>query len=115
MSSKINSPIIWADVPDPSVIAAGDYFYMVSTSMHMMPGCPIMRSKDLVNWEIVNYVFDTLEDNDQHNMIDGGHIYSKDSWAACLREHNGSYYVCFSSLDTRQFYVYRTNDIDQGN
>ncbi|GIP17247.1 beta-xylosidase [Paenibacillus montaniterrae] len=115
MSSKINNPIIWADVPDPSVIAAGEYFYMVSTSMHMMPGCPIMRSKDLVNWEIVNYVFDTLEDNDQHNMIDGGHIYSKGSWAACLREHNGIYYVCFSSLDTRQFYVYHTNDIDQGN
>lgn len=111
----IKNPVIWADVPDPSVIAVGDYFYMVSTSMHTMPGCPIMRSKDLANWEIVNYVFDTLEDNEAHNMIDGKHIYSKGSWAACLREHNGIFYVCFSSLDVNQFYVYRTTDIAQGN
>lgn len=57
------NPVIWADVPDPDVIRVGDDFYMVSTTMHLMPGCPIMHSKDLVNWEIINYVFDTLEDS----------------------------------------------------
>ena len=113
-STMIQNPIIWADVPDPSVIAVGDYFYMVSTSMHSMPGCPIMRSRDMANWEIISYVFDTLEDNDQHNMVDGKNIYSKGSWATCLREHNGVFYVCFSSNDTRQFYVYRSSSIEQG-
>lgn len=29
---------------------------MVSTSMHSMPGCPIMKSNNLKDWEIVNYV-----------------------------------------------------------
>lgn len=110
----IRNPVIWADVPDPSVIAVGDCFYMVSTSMHTMPGCPIMRSKDLANWEIIHYVFDTLEDNDDHNMINGKNIYSKGSWAACLREYNGMFYCCFSSNDTRQFYVYRTSNIEIG-
>jgi beta-xylosidase len=110
----ITNPIIWADVPDPSVIRVGSMFYMVSTSMHSMPGCPIMKSKNLMNWEIVNYVFDTLEDNDEHNLINGKNIYSKGSWASSLRYHDDTFYVCFSSNDMKQFYIYRTKDIENG-
>ena len=47
-----SNPVFWADVPDPDVIRVGDDFYMVSTTMHLVPGAPIMHSKDLVNWEI---------------------------------------------------------------
>ena len=54
------NPVVWADVPDPDVIRVGDYFYMVSTTMHLMPGAPVMRSRDLVNWETVSYLFDEL-------------------------------------------------------
>ena len=57
-----SNPVIWADVPDPDVIRVGNYFYMVSTTMHLMPGAPVMRSKDLVNWETVSYLFDRLTD-----------------------------------------------------
>ena len=45
----MHNPVIWADVPDPDVIRVGDDFYMVSTTMHLMPGCPVMHSKDLFN------------------------------------------------------------------
>src|SRR5699024_2426060 len=55
------NPVIWADVPDPSIIRVGDSYYMSSTTMHFNPGVPIMKSDDLVNWEIINYVYDTLE------------------------------------------------------
>ena len=47
------NPIMWGDWPDPDVIRVGDDFYFVSTSMHYVPGCPIAKSKDLVNWEMV--------------------------------------------------------------
>lgn len=112
--TTISNPIIWADVPDPSVIRAGSAYYMVSTSMHSMPGCPIMKSENLYNWELVNYVFDTFEDNDAHNLLDGKGIYGKGSWATSLRFNKGYYYVCFSSNDMNLFYVYRTNDIENG-
>lgn len=112
--TTISNPVIWADVPDPSVIRVGTTFYMVSTSMHSMPGCPIMKSENLMNWELVNYVYDTFEDNDAHNLLDGKGIYGKGSWAASLRYHNGLFYVCFSSLDMNQFYVYSTADIENG-
>lgn len=113
-NTMITNPIIWADVPDPSVIRVGRTFYMVSTSMHSMPGCPIMKSENLMNWELVNYVYDTFEDNDAHNLLDGKGIYGRGSWAASLRYYNGLYYVCFSSLDMNRFYVYRTEDIENG-
>ncbi|WP_027088034.1 glycoside hydrolase family 43 protein [Cohnella panacarvi] len=110
----VRNPVVWADVPDVSVIRVGSNYYMVSTSMHSMPGCPIMKSTDLMHWKLVNYVFDTLEDNDAHNLLDGKGIYGAGSWAASLREHEGVYYVCFSSNDMQQFYVYRTDDIERG-
>lgn len=112
--TTIVNPVIWADVPDVSVIRVGDVYYMVSTSMHSMPGCPIMKSGNLMHWELVNYVFDTIEDNDAHNLLDGKGIYGKGSWAASLRYHKGVFYVCFSSNDMNRFYVYRTKDIENG-
>ena len=51
--ATMRNPMIWADVPDPDVIRVGDYYYMVTTTMHLMPGAPIMRSKDFTNWETV--------------------------------------------------------------
>ena len=70
-SRQFTNPVIWADAPDPDVIRVGDYFYMVTTTMHLMPGAPIMRSKDLVNWETVNYVFDKLTDSPKYDMKEG--------------------------------------------
>ena len=55
--NSAGNPVIYADVPDMSMIRVGDTYYMSSTTMHMAPGVPIMKSKDLVNWELVNYVF----------------------------------------------------------
>ena len=46
-TEKIQNPMLWADVPDPDIIRVGDTFYLVSTTMHLMPGAPIMKSKDL--------------------------------------------------------------------
>ena len=50
------NPVIYSDVPDIDMIRVGDVYYMISTTMHLSPGCPVMKSTDLVNWEIVNYV-----------------------------------------------------------
>lgn len=110
----ISNPILWADVPDNDVIRVGTTYYMVSTSMHSMPGCPIMKSVNLMDWEMVSYVFDTLEENDAHQLMDGKGIYGQGSWAASLRYHEGIFYVCFSSNDMKRFYIYRTRDIENG-
>ena len=62
-TERIENPMLWADVPDPDVIRVGDTFYLVSTTMHLMPGAPVMASKDLKNWQTVGYIFDRLTDS----------------------------------------------------
>ncbi|WP_341282743.1 glycoside hydrolase 43 family protein [Paenibacillus sp. FSL H8-0537] len=114
MNAIITNPIMWSDVPDVDVIRVGSEFYMTSTSMHSMPGCPIMKSVNLKDWEIVNYIYDTFEDNDAHRLLNGEGIYGKGSWAASLRYKDGVFYVCFSSNDMNRFYIYHTTDIEHG-
>ena len=60
--TTFTNPVIYSDVPDVDVIRVGDDYYMVSTTAHMSPGAPIMHSKDLVNWKIISYVFDELNE-----------------------------------------------------
>lgn len=115
IKTKIHNPIMWADVPDVDVIRINDIYYMVSTSMHTMPGCPIMKSKDLAHWEIINYVFETLENTKAHNLEDEKGIYGQGSWAATLGFHKGFFYVCFACNDRNCFYIYRSEDIEKGN
>ncbi|MGL5561597.1 MAG: family 43 glycosylhydrolase, partial [Tannerellaceae bacterium] len=93
-NGTFTNPIMWGDWPDPDVIRVGDYFYMVSTSMHYVPGCPIVRSKDLVNWEMVGYAVDRYDEDPKYNL-DGGNLYLNGSWAATIRHHNDKFYVGF--------------------
>jgi beta-xylosidase/enterochelin esterase-like enzyme len=110
----VNNPVIWSDVPDDDVIRVGDTYYMVSTTMFFSPGAPIMKSHDLVSWEICNYVYDTLADGDVQNLTNGKNDYAHGQWAASLRYHDGMYYVFFGSYGTGKSYIYKTNDIENG-
>lgn len=107
----INNPILRSDFPDPDVIRVDDTYYMVSTTMHFMPGATILRSFDLIHWEIFTYVYDTLDDTPAQKMEDGKSIYGQGMWAASLRHHNGAFYVCFVANDTQKTYLYRAKDI----
>jgi beta-xylosidase len=112
--AKARNPILWADVPDLSIIRVGDTYYMSSTVMHMSPGVPIMKSKDLVNWEMVSYAYDTLGDNDALNLMNGKSAYGEGSWASSLRYFDGTYYVSTFAHTTGKTHVYRTKDIEKG-
>ncbi len=108
------NPIIYADVPDMSMIRVGNTYYMSSTTMHLSPGVPIMKSKDLVNWTLVNYAYDTLANADALNLKNGKSAYGKGSWASSIRYHNGTYYVSTFAQTTGKTYVYSTKNIEKG-
>lgn len=108
------NPIIYADVPDESIIRVGDTYYMSSTTMHVNPGVPIMKSKDLVNWELIGYAYETLGDVDAMNLENGKSAYGKGSWASCLRYHKGIFYVSTFSSTTGKTYIFTTKDIEKG-
>ena len=111
MYRRFSNPVLWADVPDPDVIRVGDYFYLVSTTMHLMPGAPIMRSKDLVNWETIGYIFDKLTDSPKYDMKDGT-VYGRGQWATSLKYHKGKFYALFAPNDNPggETYIYSTSN-----
>ena len=104
-SGYYTNPVIFADVPDIDFIRVDDAYYMVSTTMHLSPGCPIMKSYDLVNWEIVNYVYNILDDADNLALRNGENNYGKGQWAASIRYNNGRFYVGFISYATGKTYI----------
>ena len=108
------NPIIWADVPDLSIIRVGSTYYMSSTTMHLSPGLPIMKSDDLVSWRIAGYAYSTLADNDALALRNGRNAYGAGSWASSLRYHNGIYYATTFSSTTGRTHVFRTRDIENG-
>ncbi len=111
---QARNPILWADIPDLAVIRVGSTYYMSSTTMHLSPGLPIMKSKDLVNWEIVGYAYDRLADNDALTLKNGKSAYGRGSWASSLRYHDGLFYVSTFSSTTGKTHVYTTKDVERG-
>ncbi|MES2648798.1 MAG: glycoside hydrolase 43 family protein [Bacteroidota bacterium] len=114
LAQKATNPIIFADVPDMSMIRVGETYYMSSTTMHMSPGVPIMKSKDLVNWQLVSYAYDTLANLDELNLINGKSTYGRGSWASSIRYHKNTYYVTTFAQTTGRTHIYTTKNIEKG-
>ncbi len=112
--AQAKNPIIHADVPDQSMIRVGDTYYMSSTTMHMAPGVPIMKSKDLVNWQLIGYCYDTLASIDELNLTNGKSTYGRGSWASCIRYHKGTFYVTTFASTTGRTHIYTTKNIEKG-
>ncbi|MCF0233944.1 MAG: glycosyl hydrolase 43 family protein [Thermoguttaceae bacterium] len=104
------NPNIWADVPDMAILRVGDTYYMSSTTMHLSPGLPIMKSKNLVDWDIVSYAYDILDDVDSLALRNGQNAYGNGSWASSLRYHDGLFYVSTFASNTGKTHIYTTRD-----
>ena len=88
------NPVLFADYSDPDVIRVGSDYYLVSSSFHFMPGLPILKSPDLVNWTLIGHVYQRLDLDPKYSLI-GGNRYAGGSWAPAIRYHQGKFYVYF--------------------
>ncbi|MEZ2583450.1 family 43 glycosylhydrolase [Kluyvera intermedia] len=93
-SNHYHNPILCADYSDPDMVRVGDDFFMVSSSFNHMPALPILHSTDLVNWTIINHVFNALP-------LAGFDEYQpgKGVWAPSIRWHDNKLWVFFSTPD----------------
>lgn len=118
LSTSVANPWLWSDVPDPDIIRVGDYYYLVSTTMHLMPGGPIMRSTDLVNWETVSYLFDTINDTPRYDLNTpetDGTTYGRGQWATSIRYHKGMFWALHSpNDDPHRSFLMKTTDPAKG-
>ncbi|MBO4836092.1 MAG: family 43 glycosylhydrolase [Clostridia bacterium] len=105
-----NARVTSSDYPDPDVIRVGDTWYMISTTMYFLPGGVLLRSCDLLHWEVCGHVFDRLEDNPAWRLENGTNVYGAGMWAACLRYHAGRFYAVFCANDSGKTYLFCAPD-----
>lgn len=99
------NPVLHADYSDPDVCAVGEDYFLTASSFNCTPGLPILHSKDLVNWKIVNYALKKVEPVEYYNEPRHG----KGVWAPSIRFHEGVYYIYWGDPDFGIFMV-KTRD-----
>lgn len=99
------NPVLHADYSDPDVCAVGEDYFLTASSFNCTPGLPILHSKDLVNWKIVNYALKKVEPVEYYNEPRHG----KGVWAPSIRFHGGMYYIYWGDPDFGIFMV-KTRD-----
>lgn len=95
MNLTYKNPVIFADYSDPDVIRVGEYFYLISSSFNFVPGVPVLRSSNLVEWELVNHVIKTLP----FERFNGKVVAGDGAWAPSVRYHGGKFYCVIPIYD----------------
>jgi beta-xylosidase len=98
------NPILCADYSDPDVIRVGEDFYLTASSFNCTPGLPILHSRDLVNWTIVNHAVANLPHARYSDVQHGQGV-----WAPAIRHHAGKFWIVFPMPD-EGLYVTTTDD-----
>ena len=88
------NPILYTDYSDPDAIRVGEDYFMVASSFCNAPAVPLLHSRDLVNWKVVNYVMDRLPFPHYDKPMHGC-----GAWAPAIRFHDGVYYVLIPMPD----------------
>lgn len=104
-NGNYKNPILHADYCDPDAIRVGEDFYMISSSFNHAPGLPLLHSKDLVNWKIINHILPVQIPEEVFNQVQHGN----GVWAPAIRYHNDEFYVYYPDPD---FGIYMTKTAD---
>ncbi len=94
-NGRYKNPILHVDYSDPDVCKAGDNYYMTASSFHNSPGLPILHSKDLVNWELINYALEEQVPIEHFRTVQHGN----GVWAPSIRYHNEEFYIYWGDPD----------------
>jgi len=108
-NGTFTNPIFYEEFSDPDLIRVGEYFYLTGTTMHSMPGLPVLRSKDLVNWKLLGYALQRLDLGPEFRLEDGKNVYGQGIWAPSFRYHDGTFYI-FSNVNRHTTQVFTATD-----
>lgn len=88
------NPVLYGDYSDPDVCRAGEDYFMTASSFCNAPGLPLLHSKDLVNWRVVNYILKKIPGEQYDKPLHGCGV-----WAPAIRYHDGTFFACFPMSD----------------
>ena len=98
------NPILYADYSDPDACRVGEDYFMIASSFCNAPGLPVLHSKDLVNWKVVNYILPKVPEERYDKPVHGCGV-----WAPAIRYHDGTFFACFPMPD-EGIYMSTTKD-----
>jgi beta-xylosidase len=104
-NGTFKNPVLNADYSDPDVIRVGEDYYLTSSSFEHIPGLPILHSKDMVNWQLINHALKKQPPFDVFNIPQHG----KGVWAPAIRYHNKEFYIYYPDPDYG-IYMVKTKD-----
>ncbi|MEZ3159027.1 family 43 glycosylhydrolase [Microbacterium sp. BWT-B31] len=88
------NPILPGCHPDPSICRVGDAYYLVTSTFEYLPGLPIHRSTNLVDWQLIGHAIHRPEQLEGDCGLDFAPIpSSKGLYAPTIRHHAGRFYV----------------------
>ncbi|MFF0700029.1 family 43 glycosylhydrolase [Streptomyces tendae] len=100
------NPLIPGFHPDPSVVLVDGVYYLVTSTFEYLPGLPVYRSTDLVDWEPIGHVADRPEQVEVSSVATGAGVF-----APTLRYHNGLFHVIVTVVGSpRGCVVYTATD-----
>jgi beta-xylosidase len=108
-NGTFTNPLFFDEFSDPDLIRVGPDFYLTGTTMHSMPGLPILHSRDLVNWTLLGYALDRLDLGPSFRLEDGKNEYGRGIWAPCFRYHQGTFYI-FSNVNGQTTQLFRATN-----
>jgi xylan 1,4-beta-xylosidase len=103
------NPLFYDEFSDPDLIRVGDDYYLTGTTMHAMPGLPVLHSKDLVNWEFLTYAIDRLDLGPEFRLEEGKDVYGQGIWAPSFRYHKGTFYI-FTNVNRHNTQLFTATD-----
>jgi beta-xylosidase len=99
-NGTFTNPLFFDEFSDPDLIRVGEDFYLTGTTMHTMPGLPVLHSRDLVNWRLLSYASERLDLGPEYRL-EKGEIYGQGIWAPCFRYHDGTFHI-FTNVNGRK-------------
>jgi len=82
---------------------------MASSTFVNVPGLVILRSEDLVNWEIAGHCISSFTGDSKYNM-EGGTKYGNGCFAPSIAYKNGTFYVAVTPNGERTR-IYYAKDV----
>ena len=99
-NGQYKNPVLFCDYSDPDAIRVGDTYYMTASTFNYVPGLPILTSKDLVNWTLVNYALPNIPE--ERYAVPR---HAQGVWAPAIRYHEGHFYIYYGMPDEGIFMV----------
>jgi beta-xylosidase len=108
-NGTFTNPLFFDEFSDPDLIRVGRDFYLTGTTMHSMPGLPVLHSRDLVNWRFLSYALDRLDLGPAFRLEEGKRVYAQGIWAPSFRYHDGTFHI-FSNVNGQTTQLFRASN-----